>query len=68
MVAAKKWIQIDPKDTIILAPITLLSDLEERKALVLAIFQAVEDNITQNNTKNTGRDPNKSYAEGLSNV
>ena len=68
MVSAKEWTKIDPKDAKICALTTSLSNLEKNKISVLATFQGGGSNTTHNQTKNKGRDINKSYVEGLNNI
>ena len=51
-----------------LALTTYFYKLEKNKTSVLTKVQGGGGNITQTYTNNKGRDPNKSYAEGINNI
>ena len=68
MVVANKLKKTDPKYSKIIFLTNCLPKLDKNKTYVLAPFQGGGGNHTHTSNNNKGRDPNKSYAEGLSNV
>ena len=68
MVSSKEWTKTDPNDAKTILLTTHLYKLDKEKNSVLATVQGVGGNRTQILTKTKGRDPNKSYVEGINNI
>ena len=67
LVVAKDWTKTDPKDGKFIALTTYLYNIY-RKTYAITTVQGGVVNITQTCTNTNGRDPNKSYIEGINNI